>query len=122
MVNPTWPASLPDHLEAGSYRESPPDLTIRTNMEVGPPAVRRRSTAGVRPIQGTLAALTPAQVATLDDFYANTLASGAIRFDWVNPRTQAAVTMRMTDPPEYRARQAARGTRYDAALKLEVLP
>jgi hypothetical protein len=118
MPNPTWPASLPQNLEITGLQESPPNLTIRTPMEVGPPKLRRRATAGVRPIQGRQL-LTKTQVATLDTFYVTTLAGGSLPFDWVHPRTQAAATFAFVSPPVYTPVGA---DAWYAALTLEVRP
>ncbi len=59
-------------------------------------------------------------MATLDDFYASTLAGGALQFDWVHPRTSAALAYRFVEPPAYAP--VARGRLWTATLKLEVLP
>jgi len=122
MPNPTWPASLPQHFDAGSFRETPPETVLRTQMTVGPPAARRISTAGVRRVEGVLSSMTGTQMETFDAFLRTTLEDGALRFDWVHPRTQAVVTMRFADTPEYRARRASGGVLYDVAVKLDILP
>lgn len=114
----SWPSSLPQKPLADSYAESATPVTVRTDMDVGLPKVRRRYTAEIRQY-GLRLLLTTAQVATLETFYITTLAHGSLTFDWLNPRTQAAATFRMVNRPGYE--QAAPGYWY-TSLALEELP
>lgn len=119
MANAVWPASLPQNPLLAGFTESPPNLTIRTPMEAGPPKLRRRATAGVRPLPLQVA-LTKAQVATLDAFYLTTLAGGSLPFDWTHPRTAAAATFAFTAPPSYTP--LGSDLNYSVQLPLEVRP
>lgn len=119
MVNPAWPAGLPQLVAVDGYGEAPPDTIMRTNMGAGPAKVRRRSTAGIRPLS-VLLDLDATQVETLDAFYVETLHGGAVAFDWIHPRTQVAVTLRFVRPPAYRPQGSDASWR--AAVQLEVLP
>ncbi len=119
MANPTWPASLPQRVAVDGYGEGPPDTTVRSRMDAGPAKVRRRFTAGVRPLSLQLD-LDGAQVETLDGFFEATLLGGALAFDWVHPRTQAAATLRFVRPPAYRP--LASDAAWQAVLQLEILP
>lgn len=119
MVNPLWPASLPQLAAVDGYQESPPDTALRTKMDTGPDKIRRRFTAGVRPLSVQLD-LTKVQVETLDVFYVTTTAGGALRFDWVGPRNQTTVEMRFVRPPVYRP--LASDVAWRATLQLEVMP
>lgn len=112
----TWP-TLPAPL-INTFRETPPDNTIRSQTDKGPAKVRRRTTAGPRPVQFTLH-LTTAQVATLEAFYNTTTASGALEFDYTHPRTAATVVARFTSPPAY---SDVNGLSYRAEIQLEILP
>lgn len=113
----TWPATLPSSPLADGFNEQPPNLAIRTDMDAGPAKVRRRFTAGVRPMT-VMFLLTKAQVATLDEFYTSTLSGGTIRFDWTHPRTGSAVEFRFTAPPEYRADSDL----WQVTMSLEIMP
>lgn len=113
----TWPATLPAPA-LSSLSESPPNNTIRSQMDKGPDKVRRRTTANVRPISFNLM-LTPAQVETLDTFYHTTTFSGADSFDYTHPRTEAACTARFVQPPQYTERE---GVVYSVSVALEILP
>ena len=119
MTNAVWPASLPQEPLAQGFSEQAPNTVIRSQMEVGPPKVRRRFTAGVRNIECQLR-LTPAQVDTLDAFFGSTVAGGALSFDWKHPRGGTVVTFRFVEPPAYAP--VARGTLWQATLRLEILP
>ena len=119
MTNAVWPASLPQTPLAEGYNERAPDTVIRSPMEAGPPRLRRRFTAGVRNIECQLR-LTPAQLDTLDAFFGSTVAGGALPFDWKHPRNGTAVTFRFVEPPGYTP--VARGTLWQAMLRLEILP
>jgi len=119
MVIPAWPAGLPQLVAVDGYGEAPPDTALRTGMDAGPAKVRRRSTAGIRPLSVQLD-LDAAQVETLDDFYVETLRSGALSFDWAHPRTQEAVTLRFVRPPAYRPQGS--DVAWRATLQLEILP
>lgn len=114
---PTWPASLPNHL-LNTFKESPPENTIRTSMDVGVDKVRRRTTASPRPISFQMI-LTGAQTAALDTFYITTTLSGSISFDYTHPRTGVTETVRFTSPPSY---SDISGVAYRTDIQLEILP
>jgi hypothetical protein len=137
-----WPASLPQYLLTRSYKETAPDLVIRTKMDAGPAKVRRRFTSGVRQIEGLLV-LAQDQVATLDNFFLNDCQGGAVSFLWTYQRevqdTDAPLdtdlatdtdtrmplswlpaTVRFVKPPQYH--DTGDGTHYEVSLSLEILP
>lgn len=93
----TWPATLPQSLEAGSYNEEDSSVLIRTDMGVGPAKIRRRQTAKTVNITASLT-LTEAQVETFQTFYDTTLAGGALEFTWTHPRTGASTDFRFIKP------------------------
>lgn len=114
----TWPGTLPaDFLETG-FSESPPDLLIRTKMDQGPAKVRRKASAGPRPIAGSVA-MKSEQVEIFDAFYVTTLMSGSIRVDWTHPRTGVTVEFRFTAVPTY---QPMGGDMWRVQVELEVMP
>ena len=59
------------------------------------------------------------EVALLDTFFVDTTGGGALRFNWVHPRTFIAAELRFVSPPEI---AALGGTMFSATLSLEVLP
>ena len=113
-----WPTSLPEYLNQDSYAESPPDVTIRTQMDAGPTKTRRRFTTNSRFLTGTIQ-IDSAQRVTLDTFYVSTLAGGALSFEWVHPVTRAVADFKFTAAPSYRA---VSGLVFQATLPLELLP
>jgi len=96
----TWPVSLPQSPLIQGNNEQAPNNVIRTPMDVGPPKVRRRATAGVRNYTYQFH-MTTTQVATLDTFYNDTLSGGSLEFDWTNPRTNNTEYFRFVTPPIY---------------------
>ena len=114
---PTWPLTLPQSPLMDGYTETPPENTIRTQMDVGPDKVRRRTTSNPRPIQCSYV-LTGAQLTILDDFYTGDAAGGATEFDMPHPRTGVTVSVRFRAAPTYTAVQG----NFRAALDIEVLP
>lgn len=111
-----WPSTLPAP-KNGTYRESPPETTIRTQMEQGPAKVRRRFTNGQRQISFGMV-LTQEQTQTLDAFYESDTSGGSLSFNYTHPRTGAPVVGRFLKPPSY---SAIDQFNYDATVELEIL-
>jgi len=119
MSIPAWDNSLPQYLVAKGYGQSPPAVTIKSEMDAGPAKVRRRFTAGVSPVSGTMI-MTAAQLATFDTFFNTTLLGGSLRFSWTKPPVHsAACEMRFTEVPNW---TSLGGDNYEVSLSLEVLP
>lgn len=117
MATYSWPAALYGKILKGSYQETPPDNVIRADMDVGPPKSRRRSTSNVRPLEVTHF-FTTAEVAVFDEFYHNTLNSGALPFNYRHPRTQVMGEYMFNDLPAY----AEMNQGYRITTKMELLP
>lgn len=114
-----WPASLPPRPAVrGRYEESPPDVLIRTQMEVGPPKVRRRFTAGIRPIACTVR-LTTDQKHALDDFFVEDLNYGVEKFSWVHPTRGTPAVYQFRRPPVFTVLDQGI---WEAALELDLWP
>lgn len=114
----TWPATVPTDINQSGYNESPPDVSLRQPMAVGPPKVRRRSSAGVRPINGIIR-MTGAQLETFDAWYVSDLSGGTLPFDFPNPRTSVSKEMMFAVPPTY---TPAGGDFWKVGVKMQVLP
>ena len=119
MAANSWPATLPQLVSVVGYRERPPQTVVRTQMDVGPDKIRQRSSAGTREVQGELD-LTEAQVEILDDFFVNDLSHGALDFDWVDPRNQAAYELRFVNRPTYQP--VGSSVAWTASIQLEIMP
>jgi len=63
----TWPDTLPNPTASG-YQINPGDQTVRTDMEVGSPRVRRRTTARNDRVAASWV-LTEAQLDTFRDWF-----------------------------------------------------
>ncbi len=138
---PTWPTSLPQFVLTRNYKETAPDLVIRTQMDAGPAKVRRRFTAGVRPMEAMLV-LTEDQLIVLDNFYLSDCQGGALSFTWTYQRgrqdtdagtdsdigtdtdtlrsVRATATMRFVKPPV--SEDVGDGKNYEVTLNLEIMP
>ena len=114
-----WPVTLPTQVSWTGYQGAPRDNRIRTQMEAGPPKMRRRFRAGIETITCGQTALTKAQITTLQGFYETTLQGGTLPFDWVHPLTQAATSFRFAVPPSWQGRGP---DAFDATYGLEILP
>ena len=117
MTVATLPSGLPDELLQSGYSQSSPDTALKTEMEVGPAKIRRRSTAQVYPVKGTLK-LTESELGTLRTFYETTLLGGTLRFSHKDPVTLAAKEFRFTSPPGWTMSNGF----YVVQLEFEVLP
>ena len=100
----SWPGTLPgfDKMLADGYEAVMVDNIIATEMDVGPPKIRRRSSAGVEPISGSMR-MTATQLATFKTFYNTTINYGADEFDATHPETGGACTMIFMGQPTRRA-------------------
>jgi len=112
-----WPAAFYGCIIKGSFSETPPQNVLRTQMDVGPAKLRRRSTAGVRVFSLNLF-LTKAQVATFDTFYVTTIQSGSLKFNMYHPRTHVTGEYRIVNQPIY----VPINEGYDVKVSLELLP
>lgn len=95
----TYPSSLPTNFQTQGYKETGADNQLRSNMDVGPAKVRRRTTTQVRTIVGSFF-LTPAQYATFKTFYETDTAYGTLPFDFTDPHGNAN-EYRFVSPPVY---------------------
>lgn len=113
-----WPITLPQSLLINGYSRTPPKLVSRTNMEVGPPKLRRRYTAGMQSISGAIN-VTSEQLATFNTFYNDTLLGGALRFSWYNPETRLDSEFIFTNEPSI---SSLSGDIYKIEMELGILP
>ena len=114
-----WPPSLPQSPLGDSFAEQPPNLIVRSPMDVGPAKVRRRSTAGVSRLQMAFR-LTPAQLATFRTFLHNDIQDRALQFTWVHPVTGVAGSFRIVEQPTWEP--ISGGLAWKLTLALEMLP
>ncbi|TAL39632.1 MAG: hypothetical protein EPN97_02085 [Alphaproteobacteria bacterium] len=115
---PAWPLTLPASPLVDGFRETPPDTVLRSAMDQGPAKLRRRTTAGTGALSMTYL-LTRVQVDTLMDFFNDTLAGGALSFDFTHPVGGAALSCRFRQMPAY---APVNSEYFRAAIELEVMP
>jgi hypothetical protein len=116
----SWPNStqLPQKLLQAGYWEGFPNNVIIANPDVGPPMIRRRSTAAITPFKGQQI-LTASELANLRTFYNTTLSSGSVQFTWVHPQTQSAAEIIFLEPPTI---VGVIGNKYRVQYSMGVLP
>ena len=119
MAN-VWPVadSFPQTPLMEGNTESPPDTAMRTQMDVGPPKLRQRSTAGCAPNSYNFH-MTDANIAALWTFYLTTCDGGAEEFEWVHPRTSATEEWRFLARPSW---VQLKNDLYHVTVQLEQLP
>src|SRR5512134_3115838 len=118
MPAPVWPVGLPQKPLKTGFRETPPNLVVRSQTDVGPPKARRRATAGVTSFEMQFR-LSAARLATLRTFYNFDLQGVALTFIWTHPVTNAACQFRIVQPPEI---APTAGVTWLAGVKMELLP
>lgn len=97
-----WPDTLPQQPDDfSSFAEDFGDGTLRSEMDVGPAKVRKRTTAVVEPVSFTLL-LTASQVADLKTFHKTTTNFGADVWTWVDHLTGEPANYRFVKPPSFR--------------------
>ena len=115
----SWPASpFPQEplMQGFAQREQTPN--IRSPMGYGPAKVRRRTTAAIDPVNGSLV-LDDAEKDTLIFFYDTTLLGGTQPFDWVDHLNGGAASYRFTAPIQWSPRGP---DLWLAVMNFEILP
>jgi len=122
MASESWPASLPQDAFV-SLNVKKQDGRIRTQMDAGPPKMRRKYTA-VREIVNHSMIMDGADKKTLDNFWENNLNGGVERFDWSDPTTDNTVEFRFVEP--YGAKLLSGGDsdsrQWEISMTLEIMP
>lgn len=122
----TWPAGLTRTPRVSALSEEAPDVLVRSEVDVGPPKLRRRFTGDRRKFTIELD-LKRSEVATFDAWFLNnsTGAGGGSRsFAWKHPRLGTTADFRFLSVPTYRPR-APRGDGTEwwlVAFDVEMLP
>lgn len=115
-----YPASLPDPFVGLTDARLP--AVARTEMDAGPPKVRRRFTAAVRNFEVPYV-LTGSERATFETFFVTTLKEGSLEFDWIDPLDLSTLTMRFREPPAWTLRAGGGSAAiWQTSLAIEVLP
>jgi hypothetical protein len=116
MSVPVWPSTLPRYFLKDGFTQDAADNLITSQTSVGPAKVRRRSTAGVEPLSGTIV-MSLAQVAIFRNFVRNTIKDGAVPFTFPDPFGGADLLVRRKSHS-----LSPWGTSWRVQLSLEALP
>lgn len=93
-----WPASVPWRVALPFEVTGPPDAVVETQFDKGPSQRRRNTSAGLSTVQVTLAALTPVQLAALEQWHYSVLGSGTLPFEVADPRNGILRTWQFASP------------------------
>ena len=114
-----WPSTLPQRFLAADYSDTLPDNVIKTQMDSGPPKRRRKTTANIRIISGSMI-MTTAQWNSLVTFFQDTL-NETLPFNLPEPGNDEGGLLNVvfSGPPQ---RQYFGPGRWHVALRFEVQP
>lgn len=98
MAAQPWPLALQQNVNQAGFQESFGETTIRSNNDIGPVKVRRRST---RPIDTytTNILVTASEYSVFKTFYNTTINGGSGTFTFNHPITGVLSEWRMSTPP-----------------------
>lgn len=114
----SWPVELQDLVNEAGFGENFGDTVLRSDMDVGPAKVRRRTTRPVNTLTVSIN-LTASQYLALKLFYNTTTNGGVSPFAFNHPVTGDAAEFRFTKPPSIRSLGAGN---YQASMEWEQLP
>ena len=94
----TFPITLQDKLNSGSFSYNLGETKIRSETEIGPAKMRRRVTRAIDTLSASID-LEFDDWQTLKDFHDTTLDGGVNTFEYVHPFTQVTATFRFVSAP-----------------------
>ncbi|MAO65044.1 MAG: hypothetical protein CL666_08590 [Balneola sp.] len=97
MASIDWPSSIPIPTPVGGKPESG---ALRTQMDVGPAKVRRRTTATARPMQFTMQ-IPGDKFETFKTFYHTTTLEGSLAFNMDDPQDDVEYEWRFLTEETY---------------------
>ena len=118
MPDNLWPPNISEAFTSDAFVETPQEVTIRTDMDTGPPKVRRRFINPVRTYDCNIVLRDASEYETLRDFYYITCKGGTDTILIPHPITGDELSFRFASPPVF----SALGIAWRAAFKLELLP
>lgn len=114
----SWPIGLQQKLNADDFDLKFGDVTVRSDMDVGPAKIRARFTDAVD--QYTVSILmTLDEYSTLADFYKTVLAGGSLPFLFHDPMTDSDQVFRFASPPDIKP---LGGLIFKVSMQWEKLP
>jgi len=118
MPDNVWPPGISQAFTSDAFAEKPQDVTIRTDMDTGPPKVRPRFFNPVRTYSCEIILRNAAEYETLRDFYYVICAGGTDTILLAHPITGDPTSFRFASPIEF----SAIGIAWRATFQLEALP
>lgn len=98
MTTAAWPATLPQCPILNGFSEQRQRNLAFFDPDVGPPKIRRRSTA-VGVLTNLAFRMTTTQLAAFNTFFETTISDGSLPFTWAHPITKVSYTW-MFDPQD----------------------
>jgi len=89
-----WPTALPQKPLVDGYKRTLPNNLLRSSMDTGSDKVRKRGRFKPQVVSASYV-LTATQRNTLEDFVRNSIAEGAICFNWPHPELNKLVRARL---------------------------
>jgi hypothetical protein len=118
MPNNAWPPGITTAFWAEGFALKPQPVTIRTDMDTGPPKVRRRFINPVRTYACDILLKDADEYTLFDDFFYVTCKAGTDTILMPHPITGVDTVFRFVGEPEY----SAVGIAWRVAFSLEELP
>jgi hypothetical protein len=118
MPNNAWPAGISQAFTSEAFNEVPQEVSVRTDMDTGPPKVRRRFVNPVRTYNCEIVLRDAAEYVVLRDFFYITCKGGTDTILMPHPITGVATVFRFATAIQFNAL----GIAWRAAFKLEALP
>lgn len=116
-----WPTTVPSKPLFDSYSESVPDTRLRTSVGTGPAKTRTKSAAVPITIAVNLH-LTSGELEDLESFIDNSLARGALRFEFPHPRKGTTIEARIVGGDSLYTVTASGIDRWAVSMQLEIMP
>lgn len=120
MSNPVWPGGLPQAFFRGVGLQ--PRVSFDTFAVDAGPAKRRSAFGAPTDIVTGPLKLTKAEYVIFKNFYNDTLAYGALEFDWIDPVSELATTYRFLEPVSFAQEMVASGFFFLGEMTLERQP
>ena len=118
MAFDVWPSNLPSCFILGTQSESFGDGRLRSEVDMGPSKVRRRSTAMPGSLSGVLR-MTGDHLSTLRAFVQNALIGGTLPFNFPSPNDGSTLLVRFASLPSW---SRTTGRIFEVSIDLEVMP
>ena len=117
-----WDAGLPQEMFLRSALRMA-DNVIQFQTASGPGKTRPRGTLGMRTLPSVPIVLTTAQMIIFENFFENSLAFGALPFEWFDPHTGDNKEMQFTpnNPPQFNVIAGGASQKWEGTMSIDIL-